>query len=302
MPFGKGLVPGWRSPPASSYRKGVRILVTGAKGLLGQAVVAEALDRRWSVIGAGRDVLDVRDPAACASVVGEVRPDAVVHCAAYTNVDGAEDEEPLALEVNRDGARNVAEAAMAVDAVMVFPSTDYVFDGTTDQPYHENDEPAPLGAYGRSKLAGEEAVRALGVAHLIVRTSWLYGSGGRNFVDTIRTLAAERDELRVVSDQRGRPTWSTSLARGVLDLLAEDARGTLHACDSGSASWIELARSILEIIGLEARLVPVTTAEWNARAPRPRYSVMALDRAETILGHPFPHWRESLASYLRGEP
>lgn len=276
--------------------------MTGATGLLGQALTTQALIRRWSVIGAGRHVLDVRDPAACMSVVGEAQPDAVVHCAAYTNVDGAEDEEPLALEVNRDGARNIAEAAKAADSVMVFPSTDYVFDGTTGRPYRENAEPAPLGAYGRSKLAGEDAVRSAGVDHLIVRTSWLYGSGGRNFVDTIRTLAAERDELRVVSDQRGRPTWSTSLARSVLDLLAADARGTLHACDSGSASWIELARSILEIIGLETRLVPVTTTEWNARAPRPRYSVMALDRAEAILGHPFPHWQESLASYLRGEP
>jgi len=279
----------------------MRILVTGAKGLMGRALVAKALDRGWSVMGTGRDVLDVRDAGACVGLVGEVRPDAVVHCAAYTNVDGAEDEEPLALEVNRDGARNVAAAAMEVGAIMVFPSTDYVFDGTSDRPYRETDLPSPLGAYGRSKLAGEEAVRAAGDSHLIVRTSWLYGAGGKNFVDTIRTLAAEREELRIVSDQRGRPTWSVSLAQAVLDLLEEGARGTLHACDSGSASWIELARSIIEIIELESRLVPVTSNEWNARAPRPRYSVMALDQAETILGRPFPHWRESLAAYLRGE-
>jgi dTDP-4-dehydrorhamnose reductase len=205
------------------------------------------------------------------------------------------------LEINRDGAWNVAAAARQVRAVMVYPSTDYVFDGRASRPYCEDDRTCPLGAYGRSKLAGEEAVRASGAAHLVVRSSWLYGSGGRNFVDTIRALANERDALRVVGDQRGRPTWTGSLARSLLDLIDARARGTFHASDAGDASWFELAKAILEITGLGPRLVSVTTSEWNARAPRPPYSVLALKRAEGVLGRPFPHWRRSLETYLRGD-
>jgi dTDP-4-dehydrorhamnose reductase len=279
----------------------MRILVTGAAGLLGSAVTAEARRRGDQVTAAGRERLDVRDRGACRAVMRAAAPDVVVHCAAYTDVDGAEVHEELALEVNRDGVRNVMEAAGDVGAVVVYPSTDYVFDGRARQPYREDHPSSPLGAYGRSKLAGEEVVRAAGDEHLVLRTSWLYGAGGRNFVDTIRRLAGERDELRVVGDQRGRPTWSASLAVALLDLVHAGGRGTLHACDAGDASWDELAGAVIDLLGLGARLVPVTTAEWGAAAPRPTFSVLALERAEALLGRPFPHWRESLRTYLRGD-
>jgi dTDP-4-dehydrorhamnose reductase len=164
------------------------------------------------------------------------------------------------------------------------------------------DAPAPLSAYGRSKLAGEAAVRAVGGPHLVLRTSWLYGAGGRNFVDTIRTLAATRDELRVVCDQTGRPTWSASLARTLLDLLHAGARGTLHACDSGVASWFELAEAVVRGCGCSTRLVPVTAERWGAPAPRPTRSVLDLEETEAILGRPLPHWRTSLEAYLKGNP
>lgn len=276
----------------------MRLLVTGAGGLLGRAVVEEARADGLSVTALGRTRLDVTDAARCHEVITAAAPDVVVHCAAYTDVDGAEAEEAVAVRVNRDGSRHVAEATLEAGAVLVYPSTDYVFDGRGSGPHRVDDPTAPMGAYGRSKLAGEEAVRGVGGRHLVVRTSWLYGAGGKNFVDTIRTLAATRDELRVVADQRGRPSWSVSVARTFLELLRADARGTLHACDSGSASWLELAEAVLTACGLSARLVPVTTAEWGAPAPRPANSVLDLGRTEALLGHALPHWTTSLNTYL----
>lgn len=278
----------------------MRLLVTGAGGLLGGAVVREGRARGMTVTGLGRARLDVTQEARCRAVITPVAPDVVVHCAAYTDVDGAETAESLAMAVNRDGTRNVARATLEAGAVLVYPSTDYVFDGTETRPYRVDDPTAPLGAYGRSKVAGEEAVRSTGGPHLVVRTSWLYGAGGDNFVDTIRTLATTGDDLRVVSDQRSRPTWSASLARAVLDLLDAGALGTFHACDAGSASRLELAEAVIALCGLSTRLVSITSAEWGAPAPRPSNSVLDLERTVEALGHPTPHWRVSLESYLQG--
>lgn len=278
----------------------MRIVVTGAAGLLGQAVTAEAGARGHTVVPLDSGALDVTDRDRCLSVLETLRPDRVVHCAAWTAVDRAERETCQAFAVNRDGTRNVVHASEAVGARLLYPSTDYVFDGTANRPYAPGDPTNPLGVYGRSKLAGEEAVRDGGTDHLVVRTSWLYGAGGGNFVDTIRRLAAERDELSVVGDQTGRPTWVASLARGMLDLLEVEATGTVHLSDAGTATWVELARAVLEITGLEACIVPVTTAEWGADAPRPPYSVLDLDATEALLGRPLPHWRTSLEAYLGG--
>lgn len=276
----------------------MKVFVTGAEGLLGQAFVLEAEARGSAVIAASQADLDVTDERHCLRAIVSARADVVVHCAAFTDVDGAETAEARALTVNRDGTRNVARAAREAGSLLVYPSTDYVFDGTGNRPYSTTDPPNPLGAYGRSKLSGEYQVKGSGVRHLVVRTSWLYGEGGRNFVDTILRLAGEKEEMRVVADQVGRPTWSRSLARTLLDLLAEGATGTLNACDSGTASWFDLAKATLDIAGHSTRLIPVTSSEWGAPAPRPLYSVLDLGDTEALLGRTLPRWSASLETYL----
>lgn len=275
------------------------MVVTGSGGLLGQAVTGECRKRAHPVVPTDLRTLDVTVPGRCRSVLRDERPDWVVHCAAYTAVDRAEREESEALRINRDGTKAVLDAADEVGARVLYPSTDYVFDGTATRPYRVTDSPCPLSAYGRSKLAGEEAVRASGGAHLIARTSWLYGAGGGNFVDTMLRLGRERDELRIVGDQTGRPTWAASLAAALVDLMERDARGTFHVSDEGTASWVDLARATFDLAGLPTRIVPVTTDEWGAEAPRPSYSVLDLETTTSLLGEPRPHWRTSLEAYMR---
>lgn len=282
----------------SPYGPAMKVFVTGAEGLLGRAVVLEAEERGSSVVAAPRVELDVTDERACLRALVDAGAHVVVHCAAFTDVDAAETAEARALAVNRDGTGNVARAALEAGSLLVYPSTDYVFDGAGDHPYSTLDPPNPIGAYGRSKLHGEDQVRRSGVPHLVVRTSWLYGEGGRNFVDTILRHAREREELRVVADQIGRPTWSRSLAATLLDLLDKGATGTLNVCDSGTASWFDLAKSTLEIAGLPTRLIPVTSSEWGAPAPRPPYSVLDLRDTEALLGRNLSHWMVSLETYL----
>lgn len=277
----------------------MRVVVTGARGLLGRAVTVECRRRELAVVPTDLRALDVTDREQCRAVLRRARPDWVIHCAAYTAVDRAEREEDEAFRVNRDGTRAVVESAEEVGARVVYPSTDYVFDGSGARPYRPEDPPSPLGAYGRSKLAGEEVVRAAAGSHLVVRTSWLYGAGGGNFVDSILRLAGERDELRVVGDQTGRPTWVGGLAAAILDLTAAGASGTVHVSDDGTATWVDLARAALDLTGHTTRIVPVTTDEWGAEAPRPSYSVLDLDATTSLLGEPRPHWRASLESYLR---
>ncbi|MBT8398740.1 MAG: dTDP-4-dehydrorhamnose reductase [Gemmatimonadetes bacterium] len=280
----------------------MRLFVTGSKGLLGGYVVAEAGARGHAVLPSSRGTLDVTDSDRCMEMVKDAAPDVVIHCAAYTDVDGAESNEDLAMAVNGDGARNLALAAGASGCLLVHISTDYVFDGRSKRPYKESDPPAPVGAYGRSKLAGEEAVREVGGDHLLVRTSWLYGRGGRNFVDSIRKFARERPELRIVADEFGRPTWGRTLANTLLDLISAGATGTVHGCDSGTASWFDLATAIVSIEGLSTSLVPIPATEWESDAPRPLYSVLDLGRAQSLLNRPLPHWSESLQSYLGETP
>jgi dTDP-4-dehydrorhamnose reductase len=270
--------------------------------LLGSAVHGRAVARGVPVVALSHGEWDVTDPASCRGVMAEHEPDVVVNCAAYTRVDDAEADVVTAFRVNRDGASNVAQAAADRGALLVQVSTDYVFDGPRETPWTEDDLPSPGGAYATSKWEGEEAVRSVTERHLIVRTGWLYGRGGRNFVDTIRRLAAERDTLRVVCDQRGRPTWTESLAETLLDLAELECVGTLHACDRGTATWAELAEAVVGLSGLSCRIEPVSTEEWGAAAPRPSYSVLALERAEGVLKRRFPTWRQSLESHLSEEP
>lgn len=271
----------------------MRVLVTGAAGMLGRDMTAR-LAGRHDVTGVDMDV-DVTDAAAVRACVDAVRPEAVFHLAAWTDVDGAEASEDAARAVNADGARNVAAAAAAVGAAMVLPSTDYVFDGRAGRAYAEDDAPSPLGAYGRTKLEGERLALAAHPAGVrVARTAWLYGAGGRNFVDTMRALAADRDEVTVVADQEGCPTWTRDLAPA-LEYLLGCPPGVYHAAGGGSVTWAAFAEAVFAESGLECRVVPITTAEFGRPAPRPAYSPLAVTRA----GAPrLRHWREALRDYI----
>jgi dTDP-4-dehydrorhamnose reductase len=223
---------------------------------------------------------------------------AVLNCAAYTNVDGAESDEAGAMRANGEAVRVLAEACARRELPLVHYSTDYVFAGNASEPYRVDEAHAPLNAYGRTKAAGERAVWEARGPHLLLRTSWLYAPWGNNFVRTISKASRERDELKVVDDQRGRPTSAEHLARTTLALLDERARGTLHVTDGGECSWYEFALEIVRIAGGRARVVPCTTAEFARPAKRPAYSVLDLAPTEARLGA-LPHWRENLADVMR---
>jgi dTDP-4-dehydrorhamnose reductase len=271
------------------------MLVTGAAGMLGRDLVP-LLEADGHVVTAVDLDVDVTDPEAVELCVHDVRPEAVFHLAAWTDVDGAEQREDEALAVNGEGARNVARAAARAGAPLVFVSTDYVFDGAAAHDYVEDDPPAPLGAYGRTKLAGELAVidEHPGGAR-IARTAWLYGRHGRNFVDTMCRLAGERDEVAVVDDQEGSPTWTRDLAPGLIALL-DLPPGTYHTSGGGSATWADLAEAIFDETGATCRVRRIATAEIGRPAPRPARAVLAVTKP----GAPrLRHWREALADYLR---
>jgi dTDP-4-dehydrorhamnose reductase len=252
--------------------------------MLGQDIVRAT---GGSVVALTRADLDVTDAAAVREALAGAT---VINCAAYTDVDGAESNPEAAHAVNEEGARNVAEAAERV----IYVSTDYVFDGTKGRPYLESDAPAPLQEYGRSKLAGELATANADRDHLIVRSSWLFGAGGKNFVETILRLAAHQDELRVVDDQVGCPTFTGHLAEALLTLAEGAERGILHVAGAGSCSWFEFAGAILERAGVDAALRPCATEHFPRPARRPAYSVLGSE-----LGSPaLPAWQHGLDAYL----
>jgi dTDP-4-dehydrorhamnose reductase len=273
----------------------VKLLVTGAAGMLGRDVVAAAERTGHEVLAFGRTDLDVTDADAVRRAVADARPAAVVNCAAYTDVDGAEADERAAAELNCRAAGDVAAAAAAVGASIVQPSTDYVFDGAKRTPYLESDPTGPASAYGRSKLAGERAVMAANERHFVVRTSWLFGAAGRNFVDTMLALARDRDELKVVDDQVGCPTYTGHLAEALVQLAGGAAYGIHHIAGAGACSWFEFATEIFRQAELDVRVVPCTTEEFPRPAPRPAYSVLGSERPHPIR---LPDWREGLAGYL----
>ncbi len=276
----------------------MRILVTAAAGLLGNAVVRTAWDRGHDVRSFTRSALDVTDPGEVERRLSAERPDVVVHCAAYTAVDRAEEELDQAMSVNRDGTRNVATAAAQIGATVIYPSTDHVFSGRADTPYGPDAETSPLNAYGVSKLAGEQVLAVAGCSWMVVRTSWLYGPGGRDFVDVVLEQAERRGGMTVVDDQVGCPTWTGSLAPGIVELAEAGATGTYHLCDAGQASWLELAKTVVEEAGLDVEFTATSTLAWGAPAQRPPYSVLDCEKAERILGREMTPWRESLRAYL----
>jgi dTDP-4-dehydrorhamnose reductase len=273
----------------------MRLLVTGAAGMLGRDVVAAAGDAGHEAVALARADLDITDAAAVRAAVLAARPDAVINCAAWTDVDGAETAEAQATAVNGDGAGHVAAAAAAAGALIVHLSSDYVFDGRAGDPYREDAPTAPQGAYGRSKLAGEQAVTAAGGRHAIVRSAWLFGPHGRNFVDTMRRLGAEREEIAVVDDQVGCPTYTGHLAPALLEIAERGTTGVLHVAGGGSCSWFDLAEATFAETGLRCRVRPQTTAELGRPAPRPAFSVLAGTRSDAPA---LPHWREGLHAHL----
>jgi len=276
----------------------VKILVTGARGLLGSAVVSAGTGRGHDMHPFHRRTLDVTEEAAVLAAVSECAPDTVIHCAAYTKVDLAESERDLAMAVNRDGTEHVARAAASAGALMVYISTDFVFDGRSERPYTLEDPPNPINHYGRSKLAGEEAVEGAGGAWLIVRGGWFYGEGGRDFVDLILDRARAGGPLRVVDDQVGGPSWVGSVAPSLLDLVEKSATGVLHLCDRGEVTRVDWARETLALAGVDLEVEPVSSEAFATAAERPGYSVLDATAAEAILGRAMPDWSESLRTYL----
>ncbi len=278
-----------------------RWLVTGAKGMLGvdlQAVLTDAGVDKKHLTALARADLDVTDPDAVRRAVRG--HDIVVNCAAYTAVDDAETHEAQAFAVNAVGAYNLANACRETGARLVHVSTDYVFSGDATEPYAEDAPLAPLSAYGRSKAAGEWAVQAHCPRAWIVRTAWLYGRGGPNFVSTMARLAGERETLAVVDDQRGQPTWTRDVAQAILRLVTADAPfGVWHATSQGDTTKHGLTRAIFEELGLDpARVTPTTSAAFPLPAPRPAYSVLGHDAWRMTRIAMLPPWRESLAQAL----
>ena len=264
--------------------------------MLGQDVTAVAVGAGHDVTPLSRRELDVCDAGAVRSAIAAARPEAVVNCAAWTDVDGAESHEEKATAVNGTAAGHVAAAAAAAGAFAVQVSTDYVFDGRAAEPYGESAATAPLGAYGRSKLAGERAVAgAAPGAHVIVRSSWLFGEHGANFVATMLRLARERDVLTVVDDQVGCPTYTGHLASALVQIAEQRLEGVHHAAAGGSCSWHDFAAAIFAATGAEVELARGRTADLGRPAPRPGYSVLRSERPDTPV---LPPWREGLRAYL----
>jgi dTDP-4-dehydrorhamnose reductase len=274
------------------------ILITGVHGQLGRALAALCEDRGREHEGRDIDTLDIRNPHVVDDWILAAQPSTVINCAAFTAVDDCEVNEGLALAVNGTAVGYLATACNRVDARLIHISTDYVFPGNADRPYTEDDPVAPVSAYGRTKLRGEE--HALGAErHLVVRTAWLFGLGGHNFVEAIRAqIDSGATRMKVVADQRGCPTYCGDLAAAILDLADSEADGIVHAVNTGETTWHGLAVAIAKHLGADVEIVPVATDEVPRPAPRPAYSVLDSARLESILERPMPSWQDALARYL----
>ncbi|MGU3395385.1 dTDP-4-dehydrorhamnose reductase [Priestia sp. D51] len=276
-----------------------KVLITGANGQLGKELVELFTAKGFEVYGFGRDKMDITNQAQVQEVISTLKPNIVLHSAAHTQVDLAESEPEQAFSINAYGTRNVAVAAEAVGAKLVYVSTDYVFDGTTDEPYNEFSPTSPLGVYGKSKLAGEQFVRDLHSNFFIVRTSWVYGKYGANFVKTMLKLGQERKELSVVADQIGCPTYTLDLAHAILELVDTQKYGVYHISNSGSCSWYEFAKEIFKVSDMEVQVNPCTTADFPRPAARPANSVFEHMSIKLNNFTSIRHWREALSSFLK---
>ncbi|MGA7826246.1 MAG: dTDP-4-dehydrorhamnose reductase [Geobacteraceae bacterium] len=270
------------------------IVVVGARGMLGH----DLLELYGSAArGVYHDEMEITSVASVEKVLQKLRPTVVINTAAYTDVDGCETNPERAFQVNGEGVLNLARITAGLDAKLVQVSSDYVFDGSKSSPWSEDDRVNPLSVYGRSKLAGEENAR-INSNHLIVRTQWLYGLHGKNFVETMLRLGREKNEISVVDDQVGSPTWAVDLSVAVKALIENDCRGTYHAANAGFCSWCEFAAAIFAETGYDTHIKPITTGELERPAPRPLYSVLDCRKLTRDTGFAPEGWREALKKYL----
>jgi dTDP-4-dehydrorhamnose reductase len=274
----------------------MRILVTGARGMLGTDLVCVLEEKGHEVFATDVEELDITLPVFLSRVIGDIGPDVVINCAAYTNVDKAEEEPEEANRINGLGAKNLALVCEDHNIDLCHISTDYVFDGTKKGPYTPDDLPHPINVYGKSKLAGEKNIREIMKRYYIIRTSWLYGKYGKNFVTTVLDLARNQGDLRIVSDQIGSPTWTVTLARVIEKLIRTGKYGIYHATDrtDGGISWYEFAKAVLKLNHLETNVIPVKTKDFLSLAKRPEKTVLDLTGTRLLLKEDLPFWEDSL--------
>lgn len=277
----------------------MKILVTGVKGQLGYDVVREGESRGLEMFGTDVDNMDITDAGQVKQVIEDYKPDAVIHCAAYTAVDAAEDNQELCRKINVDGTRNIAEVCKAMDIPMMYFSTDYIFNGQGENFWKEDDEKQPLNVYGQTKYEGELAVQGLIQKYFILRISWVFGVNGNNFIKTMLRLGKERGAVGVVSDQIGSPTYTYDLAKLVVDMIQTDKYGAYHVTNDGICSWYEFACEIFKQAGLDVKVTPLTTAEYPAKAARPFNSRMSKDKLINAGFEMLPGWQDALRRYLK---
>lgn len=277
----------------------MKIIVTGCNGQLGRAVNIEYAQRPdVELVNTDVGELDITDIDAVLKFVRDVKPDAVINCAAHTNVDACETQEDLAYRINAIGPRNLAVAATECGAKLMHISTDYVFDGEGTRPYREFDAPGPRSVYGASKLAGEEFVKQFSDRFYIVRTAWLYGDG-KNFAKTMLKLSQDRSEITVVNDQVGTPTSATELAKAVTSLLDTDNYGLFHGTCEGDCSWADFATEVLRLAGSDTKIIPISSEEYGAPANRPHYSILDNYMLRLTGGYKFADWHDAIEVYMK---
>ena len=279
----------------------MRVLVTGVKGQLGYDVMNELKKQGLTGIGVDVDEMDITDAEACRRVITEAKPDAVIHCAAYTAVDAAEQNMELCRKVNADGTRNIAEVCKGLDIKMMYISTDYVFNGQGTRPWEPDDHREPLNAYGQSKYEGELAVEELVKKFFIVRIAWVFGVNGKNFIKTMLNVGKTHDTLKVVSDQIGTPTYTYDLARLLVDMIETDKYGYYHATNEGGyISWYDFACEIFKQAGYKTKVIPVTTEEYGlSKAARPFNSRLDKSKLKENGFELLPTWQDALSRYLK---
>ncbi len=276
----------------------MKVLVTGVKGQLGYDIVKECEKRNISAIGVDIEEMDITNPVQVKEVIKGAQVDAVIHCAAWTAVDKAEDEVELCRKVNRDGPANIAKVCEELDIPMMYFSTDYVFNGLGEKPWMEYEEREPLNVYGQTKYEGELEVERL-KKHFIIRISWVFGVNGHNFIKTMLRLGKERGEVSVVNDQVGSPTYTYDLAKLCVDMIQTDKYGTYHATNQGYCSWYEFACEIFKQAGIDVKVNPVTSSEFPAKAKRPANSRMNQTELDRNGFDRLPTWQDALERYLK---